>query len=164
MIHLSLDYRDDKACSTPSEYLRYHRTMRGLSTRELADKVGVVPATLAIYEKDNNHPIKYDTAVALAEELGIDRKRLFDEYTAFIDCPYQELLRQVRQDLSLTQEQIAEEIGVAQNAYSAWERGSRTPRRKEYEKIAVAFKKRKINIARYSHNCPSVVSSYIMNA
>jgi hypothetical protein len=60
MIHLSLDYKSDSDCSTPSEYLRYHRTMRGLSTstKELAEKVGIVPATLAIYEKDNNPPDK----------------------------------------------------------------------------------------------------------
>jgi transcriptional regulator with XRE-family HTH domain len=135
MIHLSLDYRNDSKCSMPGEYLRYHRIMQGLSTKELAEKVGIVPATLAIYEKDNNRPIKYDTAVALAEELGIDRKRLLDEYTSFIDYPCQELLQKVREDLELTQSQIAKEIGVAQNAYSSWECGTRTPRRKEYEKI-----------------------------
>lgn len=148
MIHLSLDYKSDKVCSTPGEYLRYHKTLKGLSTRELADKVGVVPATIALYE-NGTHPIKHDTAVALAEELGIDRKRLLDEYTTFVDYPCQELLRKVREDLSLTQAQIAKEIGVAQTAYSGWERGARTPRRKEYINIVTALKKRKLDICQY---------------
>jgi transcriptional regulator with XRE-family HTH domain len=159
MIHLSLDYKSDSDCSTPSEYLRYHRIMRGLSTKELAEKVGIVPATLAIYEKDNNRPIKYDTAVALAEELEIDRKRLLDEYTSFVDYPCQKLLKKVREDLSMTQEQIAEEIGVAQNAYSSWERGTRTPRRKEYSKIVSALKKRKMDICRVANPVP--IQTYI---
>jgi transcriptional regulator with XRE-family HTH domain len=128
--------------------------MQRLSTRALAEKVGIVPTTLAIYEKDNNRHIKYDTAVALAEELGIDRKRLLDEYTSFVDYPCQELLRKVREDLSLTQEQIAEEIDVAQNAYSSWECGARTPRRKEYGKIVSALKKRKLDICRMVNAAP----------
>lgn len=153
MIHLSLDYKDDTACSGQGEYLRYHRTFQGLSTSELAEKVGIVPATLTLYE-NGKHPIKYGTAVALAEVLGIDRKRPLDEYTSFVDYPCQELLQKVRKDLFLTQEQIAEEIGVAQNAYSAWERGIRTPRRQEYKKIAATLKKREIDICHFASPVP----------
>ena len=144
MIHLALDYQDDNGL-TPGEYLRYHRTFQGIPTKKLAEKVGVVPATLNLYEQ-GKHPIKHSAAVALAQELGIDRQRLLDEYTTFIDSPCGELLQRVRNELSLTQGQIAAEIGVAQNSYSGWERGSRTPRRKEYEKIASAFQKRKVDI------------------
>ena len=70
-----------------------------------------MPATLVLYENDR-HPIKYSTAVALANVLGIDRNRLLDEYTAFVDYPYFSLLKKVRQDLSLTQIQMAELIGI----------------------------------------------------
>ena len=84
MIHLTFDYKTDEKCTTPGQYLKYHRTFQGLSTRELAEKVGIVPATLVLYENDR-HPIKYSTAVALANVLGIDRNRLLDEYTAFVD-------------------------------------------------------------------------------
>ncbi|MDR1208943.1 MAG: helix-turn-helix domain-containing protein [Clostridiales bacterium] len=65
----------------------------------------------------------------MSGELGIDRARLCDDYTSFVDYPCQELLRKVREDLSLSQAQIAQEIGVSQNSYSGWERGARTPRR-----------------------------------
>lgn len=70
MIHLSLDYKSDQDCRTPGEYLRYHRTFQGKSTREVAESVGIVPATLILYENDK-HPIKYNTAVSLAKELKL---------------------------------------------------------------------------------------------
>ena len=60
MIHLTFDYKTDEKCTTPGQYLKYHRTFQGLSTRELAEKVGIVPATLVLYENDR-HPIKYST-------------------------------------------------------------------------------------------------------
>ena len=77
MIHLTFDYKSDKDCTTPGQYLKYHRTFQGLTTRELAEKVGIVPATLVLYENDR-HPIKYITAVSLANELVIDLNRLLD--------------------------------------------------------------------------------------
>ena len=149
MIHLNLDYQDDNDLA-PGEYLRYHRTFQGIPTKKLAEKVGVVPATLNLYEQ-GKHPIKHSAAVALAQELGIDRQRLLDEYTTFVDSPCGELLQRVRNELSMTQGQIAAEIGVAQNSYSGWERGSRTPRRKEYEKIASVFRKHKVDICRLAN-------------
>jgi len=148
MIHLTFDYKTDEKCTTPGQYLKYHRTFQGLSTRELAEKVGIVPATLVLYENDR-HPIKYSTAVALANVLGIDRNRLLDEYTAFVDYPYFSLLKKVRQDLSLTQIQMAELIGIGQTSYSGWEREIRVPRRKEYDKILAALKKLRVNVDTY---------------
>ena len=148
MIHLTFDYKTDEKCTTPGQYLKYHRTFQGLSTRELAEKVGIVPATLVLYENDR-HPIKHSTAVALANALGIDRNRLLDKYTAFVDYPYSSFLKKVRQDLSLTQIQMAELIGIGQTSYSGWEREIRVPRRKEYDKILAALEKLRVNVDTY---------------
>ena len=148
MIHLTFDYKTDEKCTTPGQYLKYHRTFQGLTTRELAEKVGIVPATLVLYENDRR-PIKHNTAVALANALGIDRNRLLDEYTAFVDYPYSSLLKKVRQELSLTQMQMAEVIGIGQTTYSGWEREVRVPRRKEHDKILAALKELKVNVDTY---------------
>ncbi len=107
-----------------------------------------MPATLVLYENDR-HPIKHSTAVALANALGIDRNRLLDKYTAFVDYPYSSLLKKVRQDLSLTQIQMAELIGIGQTSYSGWEREIRVPRRKEYDKILAALEKLRVNVDTY---------------
>ena len=148
MIHLTFDYKSDKDCTTPGQYLKYHRTFQGLTTKELAEKVGIVPATLVMYENDQ-HPIKHRTAVALANALGIDRSRLLDEYAAFVDYPYSSLLKKVRQELSFTQMQMADVIGIGQTTYSSWEREVRVPRRKEHEKILTAMKKLKVDVGTY---------------
>lgn len=145
MLHLQYDFENSDNCDTAGKALRYYRLHKGYSTRELAEKVGVVPATITLYENDKN-PIKYKTAVLLADMLGVERKLLLDEYTTFIDYPYNMLLQEVRKQLSLNQSQLAREIGVAQSAYSAWERAARTPRRQEYEKILPLIKRANIHI------------------
>lgn len=145
MIHLTLDYQSDLDCRTPGEYLRYHRTFQGKTTREVAESVGIVPATLVQYENDKR-PIKYNTAVSLAQELNIDLNRLLDFYTSFVDYPCGELLKEVRRVLSLSQAEIAKDIGVSQTTYSGWERGNRVPRRQEYQKIVCALKRRKLDV------------------
>ena len=43
--------------------------------------------------------------------------------------------------------ELADMVGVAQSAYSAWERSARTPRRQEYEKILPLIAKANIQIA-----------------
>lgn len=116
-----------------------------MTTRELADKVGVVPATIVLYENDRN-PINYETAVAIASTLNIDRTRLFNEYTAFIDYPCSTLLKNARTEMGLNQMRFSEEIGVAQSAYSRWERGAGKPRRQEYEKIVAAMSRHGMDI------------------
>lgn len=145
MIHLTLDYQSDQDCRTPGEYLRYHRTFQGRSTREVAESVGIVPATLVLYENDT-HPIKYNTAVLLARELNIDLNRLLDFYTSFLDYPCGEFLKEVRNNLSLSQAEIAKDIGVSQTAYSGWERGIKAPRRQEFQKIVSALQRKKIDV------------------
>ena len=145
MLHLRYDFECCDNYNTTGKTLRYYRLYKGYSTRELADMVGVVPATITHYENDRN-PIKYKTAVLLADILEIDRKLLLDDYTSFIDFPCNVLLQEVRSKLSLNQSQISEMIGVAQSAYSAWERSARTPRRQEYEKILPLIAKANIQI------------------
>lgn len=145
MLHLQYDFESSDSCDSAGKTLRYYRLHKGYSTRELAEMVGVVPATITLYENDKN-PIKYKTAVLLADILKIDHKLLLDGYTTFIDYPCNMLLQEVRSKLSLNQSQIAEMIGVAQNAYSAWERAKRTPRRQEYEKILPLIAKANIQI------------------
>ena len=46
--------------------------------------VSVAPATIILYENDK-YPIKYKTAVSIAEVLEIGQTLLFDDYTFFVD-------------------------------------------------------------------------------
>ena len=151
-MHLQYDFENSDNCDTAGKTLRYYRIHKGYTTRELANLVGVVPATITLYENDKN-PIMYKTAALLADILKIDRKLLFDNYTSFIEYPYNLLLQEVRSQLSLNQSQMAQRIGIAPNAYSAWERATRTPRGKEYEKILPLIKQTNIK-STHSTNLP----------
>ena len=125
--------------ATPGEIIRYHRVLKGLSTRELAEKVGIVPATLILYENDK-HPVKHKIAVVIAAILEIDYTALLDEYGLFVDYPFNKKLQEIRELFSLSQSEIAEKIGVSQTCYSSWERAAKTPRKSEYNKIVPLLK------------------------
>ncbi len=145
MLHLRYDFESNEFCDTVGQRLRFYRQLKGYSTRQLADMVGVVSATITLYENDK-HPIKYKTAVSIAEVLEINRTLLFDDYTTFVDYPCNKLLKELREQLELNQSEIATMIGVAQSNYSAWERGVRTPRRQEYKNILPLIQKANITL------------------
>ena len=144
MIHLCFEYRCLSKAATPGQIIRYRRTLKGLTTRQLAEKVGIVPATLILYENDK-HAVKRNTAVAIAAVLEIDHKVLLDEYGLFVDYPFNEKLKKVRNSLGLSQSEIAEKIGVSQTCYSSWERAARTPRKSEYKRIVPFLKTAQIH-------------------
>lgn len=52
MLHLRYDFENSDNCDTAGKILRYYCLHKGYSTRELAEKVGVVPATITLYEND----------------------------------------------------------------------------------------------------------------
>ena len=145
MLHLQYDFESNEFCDTIGQRLRYYRLFKGYSTRQLAEAVDVVPATIMLYENDK-HPIKYKTAIAIAEVLEIDRALLLDDYNSFIDYPYNELLQGLRKQLNLNQSEISTMIGVAPNSYSSWENANRTPRRQEYKKILPLLQKANIKL------------------
>ena len=145
ILHLRYDFESNEFCDTVGKRLRYYRQLKGYSTRQLADMVGVVPATITLYENDK-HPIKYKTAVSIAEVLEIDRTLLLDDYTTFVNYPCNKLLQELRGKLNLNQSEIATMIGVAPNSYSAWENASRAPRRQEYKNIIPLLQKANITL------------------
>lgn len=80
--------------------MRYYRLRNNLTTRQLADQVGIVPASLQKYEQGLT-PIPYDTAVRLSEQLRIDTELLCDSFAAFIASPYTKALKTIREELKL---------------------------------------------------------------
>ena len=71
-MHLKFCFESIPDESTPAAMLRYYRQRKGLTTRQLAESVGIVPATLLMYESEK-FPIPYQTEVAMAEVLEVDR-------------------------------------------------------------------------------------------
>ena len=123
---------------TPAAMLRYYRQRKGLTTRQLAESVGIVPATLLMYEREK-FPIPYPTALAFADILEIDRNLLFDDFARFMDYPYSDRLREIRKAHRLNQATFAEKAGINLSIYSKWEGGSRQPSRKMYQQLVTTY-------------------------
>ena len=109
--------------------MRYYRLQRGFTTRQPADKLKTVPATVLGYEQ-GKFPIPYDIAVALSEMLKMPRKTIFDDFCLFIDTPYTERLHKIRESYTLSQVKFFERADIAPSIYAKWESGYRRPSRK----------------------------------
>lgn len=90
-MHLHFCFEGVPTEQTPAAMLKYYRQRKGLTTRQLAESIGVVPATVLMYEC-KRFPIPYQTAVAIAKILEIDNTLLFDDFAQFMDYPYNDKL------------------------------------------------------------------------
>lgn len=66
--------------------MRYYRQLRELTTRQLAEKLNIVPATVLAYEQ-GRFPIPYEISIAAAEMLHISEELLFDDFCVFMIIP-----------------------------------------------------------------------------
>ena len=128
---------------TPAAMLKYYRQRKGLTTRQLAESVCIVPATLLMYECEK-FPIPYQIAVVFADILEIDRNLLFDDFARFMDYPYSNRLREVRKVYGLNQTDFAEKANICYSIYAKWETAVRQPSRKMYEQLVAAYPEIKI--------------------
>ena len=138
LMHLRFIFEALSDLNAPGEYMRYYRQLRGLTTRQLAEKLNIVPATVLAYEQ-GRFPIPYDIAVLLAEELQISESLLFDDFCVFISAPYTKLLHTVRKSYGLSQIDFAEKADISPSIYAKWESGSRRPSRKMYQQLKAIY-------------------------
>lgn len=99
-----------------------------MTTRQLTEKLDIVPATVVMYE-NGKHPIPYDVAVKLADVLEIEASLLYDDFSRFLAVPYTEVLKSVRTALGLSQKAFAEQMGLVPSYYYKLEEGNRLIRR-----------------------------------
>lgn len=142
-MHLKSCFENIPTDQTPAAMLRYYRQRKGLTTRQLAESVGIVPATLLMYEREK-FPIPYQTAIAFADILEIDRNLLFDGFVQFMDYPYSDRLREVRKVYGLNQTDFAEKANICYSIYAKWETAVRQPSRKMYKQLVTAYPEIKV--------------------
>ena len=138
LMHLRFIFEALSDLSTPGEYMRYYRQLRGLTTRQLAEKLNIVPATVLGYEQ-GRFPIPYEISVVATQMLQIPKSLLFDDFCAFIGCPYTQRLKAVRKCQNLNQSDFAKNAGISPSIYAKWESGSRRPSRKMYQQLKAIY-------------------------
>lgn len=117
LMHLKFCFEGIPANPSPAAMLRYYRLRKGLTTRQLAESSGIVPATLLMYER-GKFPIPYQTALDIAKVLEIAKKLLFDDFARFMDIPYFDMLRSVRKAYNLSQKDFADRAGISFSIYA----------------------------------------------
>lgn len=142
-MHLKFCFEGLPDRNSPATMLKYYRLRKGLTTRQLAERIGIVPATVLMYEQEK-FPIPYQTAIAMAEILGIDKCFLFDDFAQFVDYPYSDRLREVRKAHRLNQADFAEKAEISYGIYAKWETAARQPSRKMYEQLVTAYPEIKV--------------------
>ena len=138
LMHLRFIFEALSDLSTPGEYMRYYRQLRGLTTRQLAEKLNIVPATVLGYEQ-GRFPIPYEISVVATQMMQIPKSLLFDDFCVFISAPYTELLHKVRKRHGLNQVDFAENAGISPSIYAKRESGSRRPSRKMHQQLKVIY-------------------------
>ena len=139
LLHLTIPFEEKPKTNLPSDNLKYYRQRKQMTTRQLAEKLDIVPSTVAMYE-NGKHPIPYDVAIKLADVLKIEVSQIYDEFSRFLAAPYTEVLKSVRTALGLSQKAFAEQMGLVPSYYYKLEEGSRRPSRKVYQQMCVALK------------------------
>lgn len=143
LMHLKFCFESTPIEQTPAAMLRYYRLRKGITTRQLAESVGIVPATVLMYEREK-FPIPSQTAVDMAKVLEIDQYLLFDDFARFINAPYSERLQSIRKTYGVNQTEFATKAGINFYIYSKWESGNRSPSRKMYQQLVETYPEIKI--------------------
>ena len=138
LLHLTIPFEKKPKTNLPSDNLKYYRQREQMTTRQLAEKLDIVPATVVMYES-GKHPIPYDVAIKLADVLKIEAALFYDDFSRFLAVPYTEALKSVRMALGLSQKAFAEQIEVIPSYYYKLEEGNRRPSRKIYQKICAVL-------------------------
>lgn len=134
LLQVTIPFEEKPTSNLPGDNLRYYRQRKSLTTRQLAEQIDVVPATILMYER-NKHPIPFDVANSLADALDVNADLLYDDFAVFLVTPYSEALKDIRMRIGMSQRAFAEHIGVIPSYYYKLESGHRRPSRKVYQRM-----------------------------
>lgn len=98
LLHLTIPFEEKPKTNLPSDNLKYYRQRKQITTRQLAEKLDIVPSTVVMYE-NGKYPIPYDVAIKLTDVLEIE-------------VSFTETLKSVRMALGLSQKAFVERIGI----------------------------------------------------
>lgn len=134
LLHLVFDLPKADKTAPPCEQLTYYRKLRGLSKEALGKRIGVPTMEIANYEKQFQE-IYDEQAEKLAGVLQMDKRLLLDEYTKFVSPGYGQRIKSIRAGLGLSQNRMAELLGVSRSTVSIWEIEMHRPSRQNYQNI-----------------------------
>ncbi len=123
--------------ATVAERIRFYRTKRHVNGDTLAELIGMSRYAIMDYESGSAEPLLEDLK-KIADALGIEADKLFDDYYRFLDYPYSERIKQIRSERGLTQKELGTMLCVGRRAVERWEHGKHKVSRETWEKLIEA--------------------------
>lgn len=128
--------------TTFSVRLKSLRKDRGLTQQEVAGQIGIKQNSYSDWEVGKNEP-SLENIVKLVQIFNTTTDYLITGRTDVIVLTRCELfghrLRELRKQANLTQQEIADKIGVNRVTYTNWEKGNREPNFDYLVKLADMF-------------------------
>ena len=100
----------------------------------LAAMVGLSRYAIMYYENNQTEPLLEDLK-KIAAALGIEADMLYDDYYRFLDYPYGEKIKEIRNNHGLFQHQLAKMLGADRRTIERWEHGRGVIKRATWEKL-----------------------------
>src|ERR1700731_2837268 len=118
-----------KALKTLGDHIRKRRLVLGLLQKQVAEQIGVDTASIVNWESNKIQPMVHCLPGILAF-LGHNPLPEADDLIG--------KLKRLRATMGLTQEQLAQKLGIDESTIAGWERGENTPVR-SYRKLLEDF-------------------------
>lgn len=117
--------------------LRYYRYKHCLLQKEVAKKIGINESTYISYEANIRDYYPIDIIEKIAKLYNVNVTDLLDEYNLFLYNGQGTKLKILRQQLGITQKQLAQRLNVHIKTISKWEKDMTRISKSFYRKIFI---------------------------
>lgn len=106
---------------TVADKLRYYRHQKGLYQFDVADYLGIERSTYIDYENPDRDYYSAEVMEKLADLFCVDVYDLLDDYNKFLYDGQGRNIKELREKLNITQEELAKEMNVSLLKVKRWE-------------------------------------------
>ncbi len=130
-----LKFTDADDIKTVADKLRYYRYKKGLYQSDVAAYIGVDRGTYKDYEAVGRDYYPADMMVKTAELFEVDVYELLDDYNRFLYDGQGKYIKELRNQLNITQKELAKMMGVELGKVKRWEQDKVRMFRSTYKNI-----------------------------
>ena len=120
---------------TFGEKLKCIRLHKGWTQDVMAEKLGIPRSSCSRLEANQMKLTKKESLVKLVEVSGAEPETLFDDYTYFLYCGQEKMLKAHRRKLRLNKKQLARRLRVREENIRDWESGKKQMSRESWERV-----------------------------
>ena len=132
---------------TVADKLRYYRYQKGLHQSDVADYLGIERSTYIDYENPDREYYSAEVMERISELFCVDVYDLLDDYNKFLYDGQGRNIKELREKLNITQEELAREMNVSLLKVKRWEQNKVRMFKFTYDKLMMLFSESKQNIS-----------------